>query len=247
MKTRQVNPVRKACAGAGRVPSQMAQALMPRLQNCFSPSMSSRFAVAPVATMTLCARTWARGGDSVRFVMRTWIRFGIRQGSAVRKKAAGLRVARLDALSAEDAERTDGQINGLHVVRDELRAPAVRLGAHAVHQVRPRDAVWEAREVLHVGGAHQLPAGHAALGDALKHLRSGGGAASKSLWKPLGSGGHTDHPRWMVSCDAAAARQAHQRFQVRSPRVDGGSVSGWATADDNHVLHTFCGHSILVE
>jgi hypothetical protein len=49
-----------ACSGYC-LPSQIAQAEMPLLQNCSSLGIPSRFAVAPVAMITLCAFTCGRG------------------------------------------------------------------------------------------------------------------------------------------------------------------------------------------
>ena len=45
----------------------------------------------------------------------------------------------------------------------QMAAPAHGLGLHLVHQDWPKYPVWKAREVLHVGGGHQLTARNASV------------------------------------------------------------------------------------
>ena len=56
-----------------------------------------------------------------------------------------------------------GQVDGFSIGFDQPSAPTHRLGLHAIHQLRAKDAVWEAREVFHMGGGHQLATGDAAV------------------------------------------------------------------------------------
>ena len=72
-----------------------------------------------------------------------------------------------------------------NVVGDDLRAEALGLGAHVVHQIRALDAFWEPGKVLHLGGVHQRAAGgDGALEDQRLEVGpggvDGGGVAGRS-------------------------------------------------------------------
>ena len=58
-----------------------------------------------------------------------------------------------------DLERARGEIDLLHVRRDQLDALVLGLGAEVRHQVLPGNALGEAGKVLDLGREHQLPAG----------------------------------------------------------------------------------------
>src|SRR6478735_7385996 len=88
------------------------------------------------------------------------------------------------ARSVRDGLDLSGEVDGDHVVGDELGTETLSLSAHVVHELRAHDSVLEAREVLHVGGVHQRTAG----GDSsLEHQRiqrrasgvQGGGVTSR--------------------------------------------------------------------
>ena len=64
----------------------------------------------------------------------------------------------LDA-ARPDPERPPREVHAIDVDVDDARPEALRLGAHRGHEVRPLDAVGEARVVLDVAGDHQLAAG----------------------------------------------------------------------------------------
>ena len=75
-----------------------------------------------------------------------------------------------DGLGASHREgRPARNDRGLHVLRQQDRAPPFCLGAHAVHQVRAGDAVGEARKVFDLGRRHELAAPHAARAQPFKH------------------------------------------------------------------------------
>src|SRR6478735_547054 len=89
------------------------------------------------------------------------------------------------ALAVGDGLDLAGQVDGGDVVGDELGAEALGLGAHAVHEVGPHDAVLEAGEVLDLGRVHQrATGGHSALEDEGREVRArgvdGGGVSRRA-------------------------------------------------------------------
>ncbi len=62
--------------------------------------------------------------------------------------------------SKREAKGPLAQLDRLHRSRGELRAEALRLLAHLLHQLGTQDALGEARVVVDVGGEHELAAGH---------------------------------------------------------------------------------------
>ena len=75
--------------------------------------------------------------------------------------------AEYSSLADPDALRVRGEVDAIDVGRDELGAEADGLLAELGHELGPEDPLREAREVLDVGGEHQLAAG----ADPLDHER----------------------------------------------------------------------------
>jgi hypothetical protein len=65
----------------------------------------------------------------------------------------------LGSVARAQAERTLAEVELDDELGDHLHAVAERLLPHPVHEGGPADRLGEAREVLDVGGQHQLPAG----------------------------------------------------------------------------------------
>ena len=66
----------------------------------------------------------------------------------------------------------DGEVDAVGVGRHELRAEAHRLLAELRHELGTEDPGRETREVLDVGGEHELAAGADALDDERVQVRA---------------------------------------------------------------------------
>ena len=69
------------------------------------------------------------------------------------------RVGLVPVLADPDLERTRGEVDRGGLGREVLGPEPLRLIPEAHHEIRPDDALGEARVVLDIGGEHQLPSG----------------------------------------------------------------------------------------
>ena len=96
------------------------------------------------------------------------------------------------------------------------------LRPHAVHKVWPRDALRESREVLHLGGGHQLPAPHAACTpEAQPGPAPACHAGIPPPSQPPASGERTAPRPPTRTCVHALV---HQRPQIGTGSIDGSRV-----------------------